>query len=528
MGLDVHRRSWLGFATMCIGMFMAILDIQIVAAALPRIATSLHTPLSALSWVQTAYLITEVIAIALSGRLARALSTRWLFAGASLGFVVTSLACGLSHDFVSLVVWRTLQGFCGGIIVPTVFAAGYKMFPKALHTRAILIAGGVAMLAPSVGPLIGGYVAEKLAWNWLFFINIPIGLAVAAIVAKTVDVDTSDRAAWRSIDTLAFVALSVALAALQTLLKIGPEDRWIDVRDYALLAVTIGAGALFIQRGMRAGGEPLVDFAPLRALGFSIACAYNFVLGIGLYGSIYLLPLFLGFVRFHSPLEIGEIMTVMGASQLIAAPLAALADRRLPARFVAAIGFALFAAGAMTNAFQTPTTDAAGLIVPQILRGAALLFCILPITNVALDELPSEALSNASGLLNFMRNIGGAVGIGVVDTIVNIRPHDIAARLMDELVSGKAATAAFVGIPKELLAGVDIAHADPGDIAFVRPIIARAAATIAFNEAWMVMGGILVLSLLMIPFLRRSLRVRTGQPEISPERLAHVASSSTS
>jgi len=178
----------------------------------------------------------------------------------------------------------------------------------------------------------------------------------------------------------------------------------------------------------------------------------NFILGIGLYGSIYLLPLFLGFVRFHTPLEIGEIMTVMGASQLVAAPLATYADRRLPAHWVVAIGFGLFAAGSFANAFQTPTTDFTGLIVPQILRGAALLFCILPVTNVALDELPSGALANASGLLNFMRNVGGAVGIGIVDTIVNVRPHDIATRVLNELVAGKAAMAAFVGVPKDLLA----------------------------------------------------------------------------
>jgi DHA2 family multidrug resistance protein len=508
--MSSSRHSWLGFTMMCLGLFMAILDIQIVAAALPRIATSLHAPLDELSWVQTSYLITEVIAIALSGRLARALSTRWLFAGAALGFVLTSLACGLSHDYVTLIVWRTLQGLFAGTMVPTVFAAGYKMFPKALHARAILIAGGLAMLAPSIGPYLGGYVAEKLTWNWLFFINVPIGLAIAAVVAAVVRVDRPDRNAWRTVDGVAFVALSVSLASLQILLKVAPEDQWVALRDYALVFVTIATGALFIRR-CRNTQEALVDLAPLRTLGFTIASTYNFVLGFALFASLYVMPLFLGFVRFHTPLEIGEIMTVMGAAQLIAAPLATLADRRLPARLVVAIGFGLFAAGALANAFQTPTTDFGGLVVPQILRGAALLFCIVPITNVALDELPSEALSNASGLLNFMRNIGGAVGIGVVDTIVNVRPHAIAAHLLDQLVRGQAAAAAFVGVPKDLLAGVNMAHADPGDVAFVKPIIARAAATVAFNEAWLVIGGILVLSLVLVPFLRRS----------APERLAH-------
>jgi DHA2 family multidrug resistance protein len=513
-------RSWLGFTTMCLGLFMAILDIQIVASALPRIATALHAPLDELSWVQTAYLITEVLAIALSGRLARALSTRWLFAGAALGFVLTSLACGLSHHYVTLIVWRTLQGFFAGTMIPTVFASGYKMFPRAMHSRAILLAGGVTMLAPSVGPFLGGYVAQKLEWNWLFFINIPIGLAIAVIVAVVVDVDRADRTAWRSVDTVAFVALSIGLAALQIVLKVAPEDHWIAPRDYALLFVTIASGALFVRRCTKTR-EALVGMEPLRSLPFSIACGYNFVLGFALYSSLYILPLFLGFVRFHTPLEIGEIMTVMGAAQLIGAPIASFANRRLPARWVVAIGFGLFAAGALGNAFQTPTTDFTGLFVPQFLRGAALLFCIVPITTVALDELPREALANASGLLNFMRNIGGAVGIGVVDTIINIRPHGIAARLLDQLVAGGASTAAFVGIPKDLLAGVDLAHADPGDIAFVKPIIARAAATVAFNEAWLVVGGILFLALVFVPLLCRSPRFRVHQSEVGPERLAH-------
>ena len=522
------RRLWVGFTAMCLGLFMAILDIQIVASALPQIATSLHAPLDELSWVQTAYLITEVIAIVLSGRLTRTFSTRWLFAGASLGFVLTSLACGLSHEYVSLIVWRSLQGFFGGTMIPTVFAAGYKIFGKRpqLGARAILIAGTLAMLAPSVGPLLGGYVAEKLAWNWLFFINIPLGLAVTAIVASIVRVDEPDARAWRVVHTGGLIMLAVSLAALQTLLKIGPEDHWAAVRDYALLFVTVATGVLFLRTTLRTL-DPLVDLAPLRTLGFSIACAFNFVLGVALYGSYYLLPLFLGFVRFHTPLEIGEIMTVMGVSQLLAAPLATAADRRLPARWVVVIGFGLFAAGSLGNAFETPTTDFSGLFVPQLLRGAALLFCILPITNVALDELPHESLAGASGLLNFMRNIGGAVGIGVVDTIVNLRPHAIASRLLDELVKGNASTAAFVGVPKDLLAGVNLAHADPGDIAFVKPIVGRAAATIAFNEAWVVLGVILLLSLALAPFLRRRSSLPPHRKAIA-ERLAHDVPSAIS
>ena len=505
---------------MSFGLFMAILDIQIVAAALPRIAQSLHTPLDRLSWIQTSYLVTEVIGIAMSGRLARAMSTRWLFASASFAFALTSLGCALSHDFVTLIVWRTLQGFAAGIITPTVFAVGYKMFPKRLHHRAILIAGVLAMLAPSIGPFLGGYIAQKLTWNWLFFINIPIGLAITAIVIAVVRVDVPDRDSWKTVDLVAFASLAIGLACLQTLLKVAPEDHWSALRDYVLLAITVGSGYVAVKRCTDAH-DPLIGLAPLRHAGFAAASAYNFVLGLGLYGSLYVLPLFLGFVRYHTPLEIGVTMTIMGVAQLVSAPFASLADKRLPPRFIAFAGFALFGAGALANAFQTPRTDFSQLIWPQILRGAALLFCILPITNVALDELPAEALSNASGLLNFMRNVGGAIGIGLVDTIINLRPSSIAQHLMDRLAQGDAKTAAFVGIPVELIRGVDLKHSDPSDIAFVKPFVERAAATIAFNEAWVLIGCIMLASLLMLPLLRRSTAASPRALQGTPERFAH-------
>jgi DHA2 family multidrug resistance protein len=497
-----HRREWLGFSMLCAGLFMAILDIQIVAAALPNIAASLHAPLDQLSWVQTAYLITEVIGIAVSGVLARAFSTRWLFATACLGFALTSLGCALSHGFASLIVWRTCQGFAGGAITPTVFAAGFKMFPKHLHARAILIAGIAAMLAPSLGPFAGGYIAGHFGWNWLFYINIPIGLVVAGVVFALVRIDRADRASLRTLDLVAFAALAATLTCLEVMLKVAPEDHWRAPRDYTLAAVVAGAGYVFVRRCV-GRGEPLIDLGPLRERGFAAACFFNFVLGVGLFGSLYLLPLFLGFVRAHTPLEIGSIMTVVGVAQLISAPFASIADRRLPAQWVAFAGFAIFGTGALLNGFETPRTDFSELILPQILRGGALLLCILPATNVALDELPPAALANASALLNLMRNVGGAIGIGLVDTIINVRPAAIATQLVSGLARGDANVAKFVGLPAGLLAGVDLRHPDPDDARFFRPFIERAAATTAFNEAWFLLAAVMLLSLLALPLLRR-------------------------
>jgi DHA2 family multidrug resistance protein len=263
------------------------------------------------------------------------------------------------------------------------------------------------------------------------------------------------------------------------------------------------AGTVFVRRCIGTP-EALVDFSPLRARSFSAACLFNFALGLGLYGSVYLLPLFLGFVRYHTPLEIGIIMTVTGVAQLLVAPVATLVDKRVPAIAVAAFGFGLFAAGAFANAFETPRSDFSDLFWPQVLRGAAVLFCILPITNVALDAQPAAHLANASGLLNLMRNIGGAIGIGLVDTIVNVRPPAIASQLISDLMHGSHRIADFVGLPVDLVAGQTMATMDPSDVALVRPIIARAAATAAFNEGWILLGSLMALALLALPLLRRA------------------------
>lgn len=497
--------SWLGFTTMCVGMFMAILDIQIVAAALPKLSQALPAPLDRLSWIQTAYLITEVIAIALSGRLARALSTRGVFTLGIGGFALASLGCALSQSFLPLVIWRCFQGFCGGVVIPTAFAACYKIFPKRLQPRAILLAGAVSMLAPSVGPLVGGYIAEKLSWHWLFLINVPTGIVVGIVVWHLIHIDEPDRSAWRTIDAVALVSLAASLAFLMILLKLAPPEHWHAPRDFLLIAGTLGAALLFVCRCVNAH-DALIDFSPLRAPSFSAACVFSFALGLGLYGATYLLPLFLGFVRFHSPLQIGLIMTVTGVAQLLAAPVATMAGRRYPPIAVTAFGFALFAAGAFVNSFMTPRSDFSELIVPQVLRGAAVLFCLLPTTNIALDAQPSALLANASALLNLMRNLGGAIGIGLVDTVVNERPAAIATQIASQLSAGNRAIAEFAGLPLQLVAGQTLATMDPFDIAIVRPIIARAAATIAFNEAWILLGTLLGLSLLALPLLRQEVR----------------------
>lgn len=501
-------RAWIGYALMCVGMFMAILDIQIVAAALPQLADALHLRLDQLSWIQTAYLIAEVIAIAFSGRLARALSTTGLFTAAVAGFTLASIGCALSHDFGTLVAARAVQGLCGGAIIPCVFTAGFLRFLDTARMRAMLLAGTSAVLAPSLGPLLGGFVAEKLAWQWIFLINVPAGIVVAASVWFLLRVNDPDLSHLEEIDVVAVVALAAGLAMVMILLKVGPEDRWLSVRDAGLVAGIIASGWLGIRRCLTSD-KPLIDFAPLQERHVRGACILNFIVGAGLYGSVYVLPLFLGFVRRHSSLEIGIIMTVTGIAQLLSAPFAAWAEKHWPAMLVAGFGFALFTAGLLTNAFETPRSDATQLFWPQVLRGAALLFCMLPLTTTALEMHGPEQLSHASALLNLMRNLGGALGIASVDTLINVRPAEIGREIAARLVAGDRATAQFVGLPLGRFHGVPI-HVTHAQEQLARPLVERAAATMAFNEAWLLLAVIMAAAFVLLPLLRNGDRSPTA------------------
>jgi DHA2 family multidrug resistance protein len=482
-------------------MFMAILDIQIVATALPEIQGALRITTDLMSWVQTAYLIAEVIAIPLTGFLSRLMSTRWLFVASVLLFTVASLGCASSSAFWALIVWRVLQGFASGILIPTVFSVVFILFPIRHQDRATVIAGVIAMLAPTLGPLIGGWITERYSWHWLFLINVGPGLIVALLVGLLIDIDRPRWPLFRKLDCTALAMVALSLGTLELLLKDAPARGWGSPVILGLIALSAGSGIVAVRR-CRARADPLIDFDTFAQRNFTIGCWYSFALGMGLYGAVYLMPLFLAYIRQHSPLEIGLIVIVTGAAQLAAAPIAVAVETRVRPGYVTFFGYALLAAGLIAGSSLTYETDFDGLFWPQILRGFAVPFCLLPTTRLALACLEPERVSHASGLFNLMRNLGGAIGLALIDTVLELRPARHAEAIVARLQAGDRATAMLVGLPPERFKGVPIGPIDPATVEMVRPLVERAAAVASFNDAWMMLGGLIVLSLLVLPMLQ--------------------------
>jgi DHA2 family multidrug resistance protein len=486
----VSAATWLGFAAMALGMVMAILDIQIVASSLAEIERSLGVAGGGISWIQTIYLIAEVVAIALTGWVGRALGLKGLFLVGIGGFTLASLACAASPSYPILLACRVAQGLCGGVLIPGVFAAVFLLFPRRLHERATMIAGVLAMLAPTVGPALGGVITEAASWHWLFLINLVPGALAFVVVARMAAPDAPVPGALRALDGRALLAVVGALALFEVTLELGPERGWGSDAALGLAGATVAAAVLAVRRNLRRD-EPLVDLAVFADRSFALASATSLLLGIGLFGSVYLMPLFLGHVRGFGPLDIGAVMAVTGAAQLLMAPAATWLETRADARLLLGLGFALFAGGLMAGGFATVETGFDGMFWPQVARGAAMMLCLLPATRIALEPLPAHRVENASGLFNLMRNLGGAVGLALVDTVLAVRAPYHAEDLIARLEAGDATAATAIGLPPAMLAMAGAA--DESARAMVAPLVERAAATAAFNEAWWLLGVLVAL-----------------------------------
>ncbi len=501
--------TWLGFSALCISMFMAILDIQIVSTSLPEIQAAIAIQPAEMSWIQTAYLTAEVIAIALTGRLTHAFGLARLSVYATAGFALASAGCAGSSGFASLIGFRILQGLAGGCLIPMVFSAIFLLFDHRRQGMATGIAGSLAVLAPAIGPLIGGWITDTYSWHWLFLIN--IGPSILAVV--TVRLTLPRRAViWaylQRLDGIALAAMAISLACLEIALKEAPRQGWLAPPVLGLWLAVVIAGYAFCRQGWVAA-DPIINLQLLRRRDYAVGCSLSFLLGVGLFGASYLLPVFLGYVRLHTAFEIGQVMLVTGATQLVVAPLAVWLERQGHHRFLrphglSLMGFLCLSIGLACSALATFESDFDQLFWPQVLRGTAIMFCLLPPTRLALDGLPAALVADGSAMFNLMRNLGGAIGLSVIDTIIWQRAPVESAHLVTHLLAGDAAAARLVGLETDRFKGVPIAMPDQATQDMLRPAIERAGLVIAINEAWLIIGVATLLGavLVLLPWSSR-------------------------
>ena len=497
-------RKFLIFGVMAIGQFMALFDIQIVSASLSDVQAGLSAGPDEISWVQTAYLMAELVMIPLSGYLANAMSTRWLFVCSAGLFTLSSLLCGLSWSLGSMIAFRALQGFTGGAMIPMVFATGFTLFSGKQRAMIPAILGAVSVLAPTLGPSAGGLITSLLSWRWLFFINVVPGIVVTLLSSQLIHVDKAKPAMFRQIDWSHFAAMAVFLGGVEYVLEEGPRRDWLGDPTIAIAAwCSVVAFGLFLERSLFAA-NPLVKLSPLRRPTFVFACLFNLVIGVGIYSSVYLVPVYLARVRGFDSLEIGETVFVVGISQIVSVVGASALSQRIDMRIMITAGLSLFAASLWLSSNMSSDWGFAQLLIPQLLRGLAMMLCIVPSVNMALAGFQPAELKYASGLFNLMRNLGGAIGIAVVNTLIQDQTRAAALHLSEGLGRNPAvAVDGLSGLARSFAAITpDARHAQLLAQGVFARIIGQEALTLAFNDVFRLMSWMFVAALVMVPFCR--------------------------
>ena len=497
-------KSLLPFVVMCFGGFMALLDIQIVASSLQYIGGGLSAAQDEISWVQTAYLIAEIVVIPLSGWLTRVFSTRWLFAVSAAGFTVTSLLCALAWNIQSMIVFRALQGMLGASMVPTMFTSSFHFFQGQRRVYSAAVVGTIASLAPVLGPVIGGWITDTWNWHWLFYVNLLPGIAVTILAALLIRIDEPDWKLLRDADYPGIVLMAVALSTLEYVLEEGSRWNWFDdatIRHCAWIAAI--AGVLFVIRSLTFA-RPVVDLRALIIRNFALGCFLSFVTGIGIFSTIYLTPLFLGYVRGYSAWQTGIAIFSTGVASLIGTPVYVFLARKFDTRWLMMFGLALFGASMWAFSYITSDWSGAELLIPQVLRGFPQVFAVAPAVGLGLGSLPPERLKYASGLFNMMRNLGGAVGIAVCSAILNAQTNFHFNMIAAHLTSANGPMTRLIGGAAQRYGAIP-GSPEAGHLAAVKTLwhlAYREASTLAYADAFRAIMVAFVIATMLVPLLR--------------------------
>ncbi|MGE5476597.1 MAG: DHA2 family efflux MFS transporter permease subunit, partial [Bacteroidales bacterium] len=426
-----------------------------------------------------------------------------LFFASSVTFTAASALCAFAWNIESMIVLRAIQGFLGGAMIPTVFATSFTLFPPRMQAGVSVLIGLTATMAPTLGPTLGGWLTELWSWHWLFLINVVPGLIVSTMVLVFVDVDRPRLSLLKGFDLAGVVLIALFLGSLQYVLEEGPRNDWFDdIRIAMFTTVMAGAGMAFVWRELNYA-HPVVELRAFGDRNFLVGCIFSFIIGIGLYGSVYVIPLYLGRVRGYSSLEIGITMMVTGLFQFLSAPLAGNLARHMDLRVMLAMGLSLFGTGLWLNSALTSEWGYWDLFLPQAVRGLSLMFCFVPINAVALGHLPPQQVANASGLYNLMRNTGGAVGLAAITTAIGHRVDFHLARLAERVtVTNLEATQRLENMAARF---GDLITGDPDRAALLSlyRLAKQQAMTLAFGDVLLGMSAVFAFALLLMPMVHR-------------------------
>ncbi len=505
---------WVVTVAVMLATFMEILDTTVVNVSIPHIAGNLAATNEEGTWVVTSYLVSNAIVLPISGWLANYLGRKRLLLICVAGFTVTSLCCGLAISLPQLIVFRVLQGLTGGGLQPLAQAILLETFPKERHGHAMAAFGIGILLAPILGPTLGGWITDNYSWRWIFYLNLPIGILSLFLMNRYVfDPHYVKRGSSR-VDLWGIGFLALGIGSLQILLDTGERKDWFAsqyIRTFGVLCL-FGLIALVVRELMT--DHPVVDLRVLRDRSFSAGVWLISFLGFVLYASLVLLPLYLQTLMGYPAYNAGLALSPRGIGALLFTPLAGHLTTKTDPRRLLLFGMLL---GSLTMFNLSGLNLYAGfwdIFWVQIIQGVALSFLFIPLMSLSMSHIAPDKMGNATSIFNLMRNIGGSVGIAIMTTFLQRRSQLHQNHLIANITAGNlSAMRALQGLQAQFhLQGFDSVNARNKAIGAMYGMLQRHASMLAFVEAFWVMGVVFLLMLPFLPVLQYTKRRKAAPP----------------
>jgi MFS transporter, DHA2 family, multidrug resistance protein len=514
--VDPNRASlttWIAVLAAMIGSFMAILNIQITNASLLNIEGGIGTGVDNGSWISTSYLIGEIVVIPLTDYLSRVFSfLRYMLASAAL-FAVFSVACAFTHDLPSMIAMRGLQGFAGGVLIPMAFTLVLTKLPKTQQPVGLAVFALSVTFAPAIGPTIGGYLTENYGWQTIFFVNVLPTIVMVTALYLTLEKKPMQLGLLRDGDWAGIFTMAIGLSALQTVLEEGNKDDWFSSPFILrLAAVAVVSLTLFVWIELTVE-KPLIRLRLLKGRNFGFGTVAMTMLGFALFGSVYILPAYLGQAQGYNAEQIGSVMAWTGLPQLILIPLVPKLMKRFDTRLIAFTGLAIFAYSCFMNTAMSPDYAGDQLWIPNIVRAIGQAMVLTPLTSVTTGEIAPQDAAAASGISNMFRNLGGAIGTAVLATVITKREQFHSNIIGQSVTLGREEVRTRIaGMTDFFMAhGVpDRAAAHQQAIIALGKAVKQQALVMGFSDTFGVIGIVLVLAAIAVAFTRKAKGAAAG------------------
>jgi DHA2 family multidrug resistance protein len=509
----VSPKTWLAVFGATLGAFMAVLNIQIVNASLADIQGAIGAGIDDGGWISTSYLIAEIIVIPLSGWLAQVFSIRIYLLTNAILFLLFSAACALAQDLPQMIALRALQGFAGGVLIPMAFTLIITLLPKAKQPIGLALFAVSATFAPAIGPTIGGYLTENWGWQYIFYVNLVPGALMIGMLWFSLEAKPMKLALLRQGDWPGIVTMAIGLGALQTVLEEGNKDDWFG-SDFIVRLSVIAVVALVLFFWVElTTKKPLLNLRLLARRNFGFGVLANFLMGTALYGSVFILPQYLARIQGYNSEQIGMVLAWTGLPQLVLIPLVPRLMKRFDARLVIGAGFVLFAASNFMNVLMTPDYGSDQLFWPNVVRAVGQALAFAPLSAVATAGIEMENAGSASALFNMMRNLGGAIGIAVLQTFLTKREQYHSNVLSQSVSLFEQATRTRIEQLTQYFLNhgiADRAQASHEAMVAIGHIVQKQAFILAFSDTFYLLGAALIVALAATLFLKKAGHLDAG------------------